>query len=117
MRPVTLNGSDEDMEHANDSSTASETSIPSVSRNSYVETLNVAQPTSEITSVTNQQPQPSTSEARTLTINTGNPFHHSVDFSELATRIELLRDIGLTDEAQHLSILLQISNMLDAAFV
>lgn len=115
MRTVMSSGSDETMEDIDDSSTASETSSSSESRN--FGTISAAQLASEITNVTNQQPQPSTGDARTSTTITGNPLNHLMDHGELSTYIEFIREIGLTDEAQHLSILLQISNMLDAVFV
>lgn len=108
---MTQNGSDEDMEDVDDSSPASETSSLPVSRNSSFGTITAAQLASAIASVTTQQPQPSTSGASTSTTNTRNPLGHSMDPGELSTSLQIMREMGLTNEALNLYTLQQTNDL------
>lgn len=105
------NGSDEDMEDIDDSSPASETSSQPVSRNSSFGTITAAQLASAIASVTTQQPQPSTSGASTSTTNTRIAMTESMDTGELSTSLQIMREMGLTDEALNLYTLQQTNNL------
>lgn len=104
-------GSDEDMEDMDDSSPASESSSQPVSRNSSFGTITAAQLALAIESVTNQQSQPSTSGASTSTTNTRNALGESMSPDDLSTSLQIMREMGLDDEALNLYTLQQTNNL------
>lgn len=85
-----------------------------MSRNSSFGTITAAQLASAIASVTTQQPQPSTSGASTSTTNTGNPVGRVMDPGELSTSLQIMREMGLTNEALN-RYTLQQTNDLETA--
>lgn len=116
------NGSDEDIEDLDDSSPASEASSSQpVSRNSSFGTITAAQLASAIASVTTQQPQPSTSGASTSTGNMTNVpesistvYQHRPNDIDLPTQLQIMRDMGLNNDAVNLEAL-RISSDLETA--
>lgn len=126
-RNVLNNGSDDDIEEIDDSSPASEASNqPLAYRNSSFGAITAAQLASAIASVTTQQPQPSTSSASTSTGSTESPHigvledlrnvQNEPNLSEnnLSTRLQIMREMGLTNEALNIEAL-RISSDLETA--
>lgn len=116
------NASDEDIEDMDDSSPASEASSQPVSRNSSFGAITAAQLASAIASVTTQHQLPSTSGASTSTANTGNVLEAlnnvqnqsaSVEI-DLSTQLQIMRDMGLTNDAINLEAL-RLSSDLETA--
>jgi len=119
--------SDEDVEDIDDSSPASEASSQPVTRNLSFGAITTAQLASAIASVrgsvTTQQPQPSTSGASTSTGITENALGNALaalqnqqtpSESELSTQLQIMREMGLANEAINRAAL-RVSNGLESA--
>lgn len=120
-RSALSNGSDDDDDDLDDSS-ASEVNGQSFPRNLVSGEITAAQLASAIASATSQQPQPSTSGASTSTgsmtsvIDFNNSALSQPSTSELIlpTQLQIMRDIGLTNDAVNIAAL-QLSNDLETA--
>lgn len=122
--------SDEDVEDIDDSSPASEASSQPVTRNLSFGAITTAQLASAIASVrgsvTTHQPQPSTSGASTSTGITENALGSALaalqnqqtpsedEQSSLTTQLQIMREMGLTNEALNLAAI-RVSNGLESA--
>jgi len=119
-RSILNNASDDDIDDIDDSSPASEASSQPVSRNSSFGAITAAQLASAIASVTTQQPQPSTSGASTSTGNTVNNLetadsnHVSDNQIDYSTQLQIMREMGLTNEAVNLEALRLRGNLESA---
>lgn len=123
-RSIFNNGSDEDMEDMDDSSAASEENTRAPIRapaSTNYGAITAAQLASAIASVTTHQTQPSTSGASTSTRNTRNMLEiHNVQSQQtateinLSTQLQIMRDMGLTNDAVNLEAL-RLSSDLETA--
>lgn len=120
-RNMLTNGSDDDDDdHDLDDSSISDINGQSFARNAVLGEITAAQLASAIASATSQQPQPSTSGASTSTGGVTS-FLEGRDSvlsqpSELIlpTQLQIMRDIGLTNDAVNIAAL-QLSNDLETA--
>lgn len=126
-RNVLNNGSDDDIEDIDDSSPVSEANNqPSAYRNSSFGAITAAQLASAIASVSTQQPQPSTSSASTSTGTTESSLvgvledlrnvqnEPNPSENNLSTQLQIMREMGLTNEAVNIEAL-RISSDLETA--
>jgi len=113
---------DEIQEMLDDSPPTSDDGTQSVSRNSSFGTITAAQLASALASAITQQSLPSTSGASTSSGNTGNMLdafsnirsQSTSSETDLSTNLQIMRDMGLTNEAVNIEAL-RISSDLESA--
>jgi len=113
---------DDMQEMLDDSPPSSEGGSQSLSRNSSFGAITAAQLASAIASVTTQQSLPSTSGASTSSGSTGNVLdtHRNIRNqrtsaeNDLSTNLQIMRDMGLVNEALNIEAL-RVSSDLESA--